>query len=81
MSADNYIGIWQGKDGKFRGYMLFASDDAPKREPKKTPLFEVKTMRHAVLIAQQEMTEYGYTFFRLKPICKCKVQRTKGTDV
>ena len=55
MSADNYIAIVQGRDGKFRGYMCFASGGGPGAQE-----FEVDTLEQAVLAAQNIRTEYGY---------------------
>ena len=65
MSADNYIGIWKSKKGKFYGYDLSASMDAPKRRPQYAPRFVVNNLKKAIKKAQSEYTEYGYTFMNI----------------
>jgi ribosomal protein L22 len=62
MSADNYIGIWKCKDGKYRGYDLSASCDAPKRKPLKWACFVEDTLENAIKNAQAQYTEYGFRF-------------------
>lgn len=59
MSADNYISIVQGKDGKFRGYMAFASDDMSDVSGG-TVEFEADDLENAVRKAQGIRTEYGF---------------------
>ena len=66
MSADNYIGIWKCKDGKYRGYYLSASYETPKKRPQWKPYFVANTVTDAILSAQKEYTEYGFRFMNIK---------------
>ncbi len=64
MSADNYIVIYYEPDGKYRGYMGFASQDyGPGEMQSKPPLWEASTMHEACEKADGEVVlEYGYHF-------------------
>ena len=54
MSADNYITIRKEADGKFHGYMQFASDDEEQYE---RTFFEAGSIEEAIHKAQSEYTE------------------------
>lgn len=72
MSADNYIAVYKGQDGKFRGYMKFASDDevdydgVPFEPAEHLAQFTVSTVEQAIIAAQGIYTEYGYHFVGLE---------------
>lgn len=66
MSADNYLLIHKGKDGKFRGYNRSASCEywiEPGED--EVTRFEVDTTEEAIAMAQKEHSEYGYYFCNL----------------
>ena len=69
MSADNVVLIWKRSDGKYAGYMLFASnleENQLLEEPEGyEPLFLVDSIEKAIMAAQNESTEYGYSFVNL----------------
>ena len=79
MSADNWIAVIKGVDGKFRGYDLCASVDYRNIEEmqKGQPLFEVATIEKAVVEAQQHSSEYGYQFVGLDDKRRGNVGRKK----
>ncbi len=64
MSADNYVVISRGPDGKFRGYMGFASDEVSDEDLIKAGnhIFEADTVMDAVSAVSQEYLEYGWRF-------------------
>ena len=66
MSADNFLAIVRGKDGKYRGYHCCASMDYHKISDYRrygTKHFEVDTREEAIEKAQaEEFLEYGYNF-------------------
>lgn len=70
MSADNYYVIFKEDDGKFRGYMGFASmqeTDEEVRKGSRHPMFEARTPNEAAAKAIQEGSEYGFHFANWSP--------------
>ena len=66
MSMDNYISIWKGKAGLFRGYDLSASCTYDKRKiDRMKPDFIARTIEEAIQMGQAEISEYGIRFENL----------------
>lgn len=63
MSADNYIAIYEDPDGKWRGYMAFASDDRVNRDGH--PEFVADTEADAWRKASEVCTEYAPRLYSL----------------
>lgn len=75
MSADNYYRLFKSKDGKFRAYMFFASEDVvdhqePKRERAQLIADTPEELEHLV---SQEYAEYGWHWVNY-----CQVQELKA---
>src|SRR3990167_3456388 len=64
MSANNFIKLFKEEDGKYRGYMGFASEDDFE---KGNPLFEVDDPAAAEILAGNEYTEYGWHWANWTP--------------
>lgn len=70
VSADNYLAVWKSPDGKYRGYMRFASGDEDTQvvEPVGTarPIFVADTLEKMISCVKHEERkcyyEYGVSF-------------------
>jgi hypothetical protein len=70
MSADNFIAIFKGVDGRYRGYMGFASDRMYADDDEQylahlqtgRACFDVATAEEANNAADGEYLEYGHFF-------------------
>ena len=80
MSADNYYVIFKEEDGKFRGYMGFASMEETDEEVRKGsphPISEAETPEEAARIAITEGSEYGFHFANYSPYTEFAELKTK----
>lgn len=76
MSADNYLGIYRCKNGKFLAYSMCASENYKKKglgrylKQHCCTIFEAKDVEDAVMKAELETREnyyeYGYSFLNLR---------------
>jgi hypothetical protein len=83
MSADNYIAIVEGGDGKFRGYMEFMSVDKGRPHHTDEAIFVAESIREAVCKVQryiaENIVEYGYQFTNITKCAGC-VGAEAGTE-